>query len=175
MAGETHVACVHALHMHHIISVSNASLCLLQSLVVASISLQVANLYGYLRCKAVGQDGQPPPDSRSFTGQHLLQRVSEWLRHLACTVVMSTCQCTLSSLTIPPFSARHHFWNTMKITSSAYKATLLCVCLRKRHRELPQSFHKLHLLEWLCALCMPLFHAADRSHVAHGSACLLCQ
>ncbi|XP_028441951.1 Golgi apparatus membrane protein TVP23 homolog A isoform X2 [Perca flavescens] len=43
------------------------------SLVVASISLQVANLYGYLRCKAVGEDGQPA-DTRSFTGQHLLQR-----------------------------------------------------------------------------------------------------
>ncbi|XP_045894022.1 Golgi apparatus membrane protein TVP23 homolog A-like isoform X2 [Micropterus dolomieu] len=54
-----HVTCVHALHI--------------ESLVVASISLQVANLYGYLRCKAVGDDGQPP-DTRSFTGQHLLQR-----------------------------------------------------------------------------------------------------
>ncbi|XP_029378277.1 Golgi apparatus membrane protein TVP23 homolog A-like [Echeneis naucrates] len=43
------------------------------SLVIASILLQVANLYGYLRCKAVGQDGQAP-DSRSFTGQQLLQR-----------------------------------------------------------------------------------------------------
>nr|XP_040017943.1 Golgi apparatus membrane protein TVP23 homolog A-like isoform X1 [Gasterosteus aculeatus aculeatus] len=43
------------------------------SLVVASISLQVANLYGYLRCKAVGEDGQPA-DIRSFSGQHLLQR-----------------------------------------------------------------------------------------------------
>ncbi|XP_031138636.1 Golgi apparatus membrane protein TVP23 homolog A isoform X1 [Sander lucioperca] len=43
------------------------------SLVVASISLQVANLYGYLRCKAVGEDGQPA-DTRSFMGQHLLQR-----------------------------------------------------------------------------------------------------
>uniref|UniRef100_A0A3Q3E179 Golgi apparatus membrane protein TVP23 homolog n=1 Tax=Labrus bergylta TaxID=56723 RepID=A0A3Q3E179_9LABR len=35
-------------------------------------SLQVANLYGYLRCKAVGEDGQPP-DTRSLTGQQLLQ------------------------------------------------------------------------------------------------------
>ncbi|XP_028264406.1 Golgi apparatus membrane protein TVP23 homolog A-like [Parambassis ranga] len=43
------------------------------SLVVASISLQLANLYGYLRCKAGGQDGQPA-DKNSFTGQHLLQR-----------------------------------------------------------------------------------------------------
>ncbi|XP_063764568.1 Golgi apparatus membrane protein TVP23 homolog A-like isoform X1 [Eleginops maclovinus] len=41
------------------------------SLVVASVSLQAANLYGYLRCKAVGEDGQP---ADSFTGQHLLQR-----------------------------------------------------------------------------------------------------
>lgn len=47
-----------------------------QSLVVASISLQVANLYGYLRCKAVGEDGQSA-DIRSFSGQHLLQRVSD--------------------------------------------------------------------------------------------------
>uniref|UniRef100_A0A665VFT1 Golgi apparatus membrane protein TVP23 homolog n=1 Tax=Echeneis naucrates TaxID=173247 RepID=A0A665VFT1_ECHNA len=47
------------------------------SLVIASILLQVANLYGYLRCKAVGQDGQAP-DSRSFTGQQLLQRVNEF-------------------------------------------------------------------------------------------------
>ncbi|KAM7002754.1 Golgi apparatus membrane protein TVP23 homolog A-like [Tautogolabrus adspersus] len=42
------------------------------SLVVASFSLQVANLYGYLRCKAVGEDGQPPA-TRSLTGQQLLQ------------------------------------------------------------------------------------------------------
>ncbi|XP_068459330.1 Golgi apparatus membrane protein TVP23 homolog A-like isoform X1 [Clinocottus analis] len=42
-------------------------------LVVASMSLQVANLYGYLRCKAVGEDSQPA-DIRSFSGQHLLQR-----------------------------------------------------------------------------------------------------
>ncbi|XP_058501156.1 Golgi apparatus membrane protein TVP23 homolog A-like [Solea solea] len=42
-------------------------------LVVASISLQGANLYGYLRCKAAGQDGRPPA-SHSFPGQHLLQR-----------------------------------------------------------------------------------------------------
>ncbi|KAF3854638.1 hypothetical protein F7725_022693, partial [Dissostichus mawsoni] len=41
------------------------------SLVVASISLQAANLYGYLRCKAVGEDGQ---HADSFMGQHLLQR-----------------------------------------------------------------------------------------------------
>uniref|UniRef100_A0A3Q3KU37 Golgi apparatus membrane protein TVP23 homolog n=1 Tax=Labrus bergylta TaxID=56723 RepID=A0A3Q3KU37_9LABR len=39
-------------------------------------SLQVANLYGYLRCKAVGEDGQPP-DTRSLTGQQLLQCVSD--------------------------------------------------------------------------------------------------
>ncbi|XP_034443530.1 Golgi apparatus membrane protein TVP23 homolog A-like isoform X1 [Hippoglossus hippoglossus] len=45
-------------------------------LIVASISLQAANLYGFLRCKAVGQDGRPP-DSRSFTGRHLLQRESD--------------------------------------------------------------------------------------------------
>ncbi|XP_035521219.1 Golgi apparatus membrane protein TVP23 homolog A-like [Morone saxatilis] len=43
------------------------------SLVVASISLQVANLYGYLRCKTVGGDGLSP-DTHSLTGQHLLQR-----------------------------------------------------------------------------------------------------
>lgn len=43
------------------------------SVVVASISLQAANLYGYLRCKAGGQDGHPP-DNRSFTGQQLPQR-----------------------------------------------------------------------------------------------------
>uniref|UniRef100_A0A8C3AYC4 Golgi apparatus membrane protein TVP23 homolog n=1 Tax=Cyclopterus lumpus TaxID=8103 RepID=A0A8C3AYC4_CYCLU len=42
-------------------------------LVRHTISLQVANLYGYLRCKAVGEDGQPA-DIRSFSGQHLLQR-----------------------------------------------------------------------------------------------------
>lgn len=58
------------------ISYLNASVCLPQSLVVASISLQVANLYGYLRCKTVGEDGLPP-DTHSFTGQHLLQRVSD--------------------------------------------------------------------------------------------------
>uniref|UniRef100_A0A668AQL4 Golgi apparatus membrane protein TVP23 homolog n=1 Tax=Myripristis murdjan TaxID=586833 RepID=A0A668AQL4_9TELE len=46
------------------------------ALVVASISLQVANLYGYLRCKAGGQEGQPA-DTHSFMGQHFLQRVSE--------------------------------------------------------------------------------------------------
>ncbi|XP_042266441.1 Golgi apparatus membrane protein TVP23 homolog A-like isoform X3 [Thunnus albacares] len=44
-----------------------------KALVVASISLQAANLYGYLRCKAGGQEGQPP-DTRSFMGQHFLQR-----------------------------------------------------------------------------------------------------
>ncbi|CAJ1057454.1 Golgi apparatus membrane protein TVP23 homolog A-like isoform X1 [Xyrichtys novacula] len=43
------------------------------SLVVASFSLQVANLYGYLRCKAVEKDDQPP-DTHSFTGQQFLQR-----------------------------------------------------------------------------------------------------
>ncbi|XP_029952403.1 Golgi apparatus membrane protein TVP23 homolog A-like [Salarias fasciatus] len=43
------------------------------SLVVASISLQVANLYGYLRCKAAEQDHQPP-DKSSLTRQLLLQR-----------------------------------------------------------------------------------------------------
>ncbi|KAM4618528.1 Golgi apparatus membrane protein TVP23 homolog A-like [Polymixia lowei] len=43
------------------------------ALVVASISLQVANLYGYLRCKAGGKEG-PPPDTHSFMGQHFLQR-----------------------------------------------------------------------------------------------------
>lgn len=73
MAGEIHAAYVHALlQTSHL----NAFVCLSQSLVVASISLQVANLYGYLRCKAVGEDGQPP-DTSSFTGQHLLQRVSD--------------------------------------------------------------------------------------------------
>uniref|UniRef100_A0A673BZQ2 Golgi apparatus membrane protein TVP23 homolog n=1 Tax=Sphaeramia orbicularis TaxID=375764 RepID=A0A673BZQ2_9TELE len=46
------------------------------SLVVASISFQAANLYGYLRCKAGGQEGQPPHTS-SFTGQRFLQRVSD--------------------------------------------------------------------------------------------------
>ncbi|CAN9499144.1 unnamed protein product [Ophioblennius macclurei] len=43
------------------------------SLVVASISLQAANLYGYLRCKA-GEQERQPPDKSSFTGQLLLQR-----------------------------------------------------------------------------------------------------
>ncbi|XP_034541805.1 Golgi apparatus membrane protein TVP23 homolog A-like isoform X1 [Notolabrus celidotus] len=43
------------------------------SLVVASFSLQVANLYGYLRCRALEEDGQLQ-DTRSFTGQQLLQR-----------------------------------------------------------------------------------------------------
>ncbi|KAF7660462.1 hypothetical protein LDENG_00280950 [Lucifuga dentata] len=42
-------------------------------LVVASISLQAANLYGYLRCKAGRLEGQPA-DTSSFVGQHFLQR-----------------------------------------------------------------------------------------------------
>lgn len=60
-----------------------------QALVIASISLQVANLYGYLRCKAGGQEGQPP-DTRCFTGQQFLQRVSDWLLHF------STCSCPIN-------------------------------------------------------------------------------
>ncbi|KAM3608546.1 uncharacterized protein V6R79_000797 [Siganus canaliculatus] len=43
------------------------------SLVVASICIQAANLFGYLRCKMAGKDKRPP-DISAFTGQHLLQR-----------------------------------------------------------------------------------------------------
>ncbi|XP_075997986.1 Golgi apparatus membrane protein TVP23 homolog A-like isoform X4 [Genypterus blacodes] len=42
-------------------------------LVVASLSLQAANLYGYLRCKSGGEEGLPA-DGPSFMGQHFLQR-----------------------------------------------------------------------------------------------------
>lgn len=77
-----------------ILSLSDSSVCLPQSVVVASISLQAANLYGYLRCKAGGQDGHPP-DNRSFTGQQLPQRVSVWLHHVASAVVLLTCHFTL--------------------------------------------------------------------------------
>lgn len=77
-----------------ILSLSDSSVCLPQSVVVASISLQAANLYGYLRCKAGGQDGHPP-DNRSFTGQQLPQRVSDWLHHVASAVVLLTCHFTL--------------------------------------------------------------------------------
>lgn len=79
------IACAHALNWNHtlvgmFLYLLHHSVCLSQALVVASISLQVANLYGYLRCKAGGQEGQPP-DTRSFMGQHFLQRVSDWLLH----------------------------------------------------------------------------------------------
>ncbi|XP_062304764.1 Golgi apparatus membrane protein TVP23 homolog A-like [Osmerus eperlanus] len=43
------------------------------ALVVAGLSLQLANLYGYLRCKAAGQE-VPPTTSSSFLGLHFLQR-----------------------------------------------------------------------------------------------------
>ncbi|XP_067088409.1 Golgi apparatus membrane protein TVP23 homolog A-like isoform X2 [Osmerus mordax] len=43
------------------------------ALVVAGLSLQLANLYGYLRCKAGGQE-VPPTTSSSFLGLHFLQR-----------------------------------------------------------------------------------------------------
>ncbi|CAB1344276.1 unnamed protein product, partial [Coregonus sp. 'balchen'] len=45
-------------------------------LVIAGISLQVANLYGYLRCKAGGQEVPPTSTSSFLQGQHVLQRVS---------------------------------------------------------------------------------------------------
>uniref|UniRef100_A0A674A4K9 Golgi apparatus membrane protein TVP23 homolog n=1 Tax=Salmo trutta TaxID=8032 RepID=A0A674A4K9_SALTR len=43
-------------------------------LVVASISLQVANLYGYLRCKNGRQEAPPTSTSSFLQGQHFLHR-----------------------------------------------------------------------------------------------------
>ncbi|KAK6301157.1 hypothetical protein J4Q44_G00292550 [Coregonus suidteri] len=45
-----------------------------QVLVIAGISLQVANLYGYLRCKAGGQEVPPTSTSSFLQEQHVLQR-----------------------------------------------------------------------------------------------------
>ncbi|XP_023670828.1 Golgi apparatus membrane protein TVP23 homolog A-like [Paramormyrops kingsleyae] len=42
------------------------------ALVIAGISLQAANLYGYIRCKVGGETGIP--SSASFLGQQFLQR-----------------------------------------------------------------------------------------------------
>lgn len=112
---------------------------------VASISLQAANLYGYLRCKAVGEDGQPPPSS-SFSGQHLLQRVGDWLRHVVCHCSL---QFSISSPVISPPAARHHLWNTMKITSCT-RREINESCLRSRVST--NCFHELHLLERLMLL-----------------------
>ncbi|XP_028978007.1 Golgi apparatus membrane protein TVP23 homolog A [Esox lucius] len=43
-------------------------------LVLAGISLQLANLYGYLRCKAGGQEVPPTSASSFLQGQNILQR-----------------------------------------------------------------------------------------------------
>ncbi|KAJ8363944.1 hypothetical protein SKAU_G00127750 [Synaphobranchus kaupii] len=43
------------------------------ALVIAGISLQAANLYGYIRCKVGGEDGVPSSAS-SLLGQQFLQR-----------------------------------------------------------------------------------------------------
>eukprot|EP00063_Salmo_salar_P010594 XP_013985429.1 PREDICTED: Golgi apparatus membrane protein TVP23 homolog A-like isoform X2 [Salmo salar] len=56
-------------------------------LVVASISLQVANLYGYLRCKNGRQEAPPTSTSSFLQGQHFLQRVRLGVRDRAGNVL----------------------------------------------------------------------------------------
>lgn len=137
MAGETPFACFSAYVLDCILSLSDSSVCLPQSVVVASISLQAANLYGYLRCKAGGQDGHPP-DNRSFTGQQLPQRVSDWLHHVASAVVLLTCHFTLIL-----WSASIFFLSFSQISSLEYynapppPTTHTHTC----KLPLPQDFH----------------------------------
>ncbi|KPP65292.1 Golgi apparatus membrane protein TVP23A-like [Scleropages formosus] len=50
------------------------------ALVIAGISLQTANMYGYIRCKVGGELGIPRSAS-SFLGQQFLQRVN---KHYSC-------------------------------------------------------------------------------------------
>lgn len=135
MAGETPFACFSAYVLDCILSLSDSSVCLPQSVVVASISLQAANLYGYLRCKAGGQDGHPP-DNRSFTGQQLPQRVSDWLHHVASAVVLLTCHFTLILWSASIFfclSARYHLWNIIMPPPTTHTHTCKL--------PLPQDFH----------------------------------
>ncbi|XP_045546465.1 Golgi apparatus membrane protein TVP23 homolog A isoform X4 [Salmo salar] len=58
-------------------------------LVVASISLQVANLYGYLRCKNGRQEAPPTCTSSFLQGQHFLQRVRLGVRGEGLEVIVS--------------------------------------------------------------------------------------
>lgn len=159
MAGETPFACFSAYVLDCILSLSDSSVCLPQSVVVASISLQAANLYGYLRCKAGGQDGHPP-DNRSFTGQQLPQRVSDWLHHVASAVVLLTCHFTLIL-----WSASIFFLSFSQISSLEYynapppqqHTHTLVSCLFPKI----STFHRPHVPKWLCVLCWAPFNAVN--------------
>lgn len=51
-------------------------LCPVQALVIAGISLQAANLYGYILCK-MGGDGDVSAAAASFLSQTVFQTVSD--------------------------------------------------------------------------------------------------